>query len=62
MSDQETLIKAIEDARAILKAYVDPGPRNPHVCIQKLQVALGDPRLTSAIDRIKAGYGLRVIK
>lgn len=62
MTDQEMLIKALEDARSILTNYIAPGPRNPHAAIHALSGTLCRPGLSDAIGRLKSGYGLRVVK
>lgn len=62
MTDQEMLIKAVEDARSVLANYIEPGPRNPHAAIHSLSGILCQPGLSEAIDRLKSGYGLRVVK
>jgi hypothetical protein len=62
MTDQEMLIKAVEDARNILAGYIAPGPRNPHAVIHSLSSVLCQAGLSDAIERLKSGYGLRVVK
>jgi hypothetical protein len=62
MTDQEMLIKAVEEARSILAAYIALGPRNPHAAIHSLSGVLCQAGLSDAIKRLKSGYGLRVVK
>jgi hypothetical protein len=62
MTDQEMLIKAVEDARSVLANYLTPGPRNPHAAIHSLSGILCQAGLSDAIERLKSGYGLRVVK
>ena len=62
MTDQDLLIKALEDARSILANYIAPGPRNPHAAIHSLSGVLSRPDVSDAIQRLKSGYGLRVLK
>jgi len=62
MTDQKMLIKAVEEARSILSSYLAPGPRNPHAAIHSLSGVLSQAGLSDAIERLKSGYGLRVVK
>ena len=61
MTDQELLLKAVEDARSVLTNYLARGPRNPHAAIHSLSGILCQPGLSEAIDRLKSGYGLRIV-
>ena len=40
MTDQEMLIRAVEDARSVLAKYIAAGPRNPHAAIHSLSGVL----------------------
>ncbi len=62
MTDQETLISVLEEARGLLIQYIAPGPRDPRATIHSLSQVLCQPGLTEVIERLKAGYGLRVVK
>jgi hypothetical protein len=62
MTDQELLIKVVEDARSVLANYIAPGPRNAQAAIHSLSSVLCQPGLSDAIERLKSGYGLRVVK
>jgi hypothetical protein len=60
-ADQHLILDAIEQAQHILAGYVEPGPRNPERTIEELISALARPELVAAVQRVRAGYGLRVV-
>ena len=60
--DQNTLIRAVEDARRILGEYIEPGPRDAEQTLSRLIAVLETQDLASAIERIEKGHGLRVVK
>jgi hypothetical protein len=64
MTDQDIVIAAIEEAQRILAEYIEPGPsfRLPDVTINRLLSVLDRRDVVSALHRLKAGYGLRVVK
>ena len=62
MTNQEMLINAVEDARSVLAKYIAAGPHNPHAAIHSLSGVLCQADLSDAIERLKSGYGLRVVK
>ncbi len=57
--DQETLIRAIEDARRILGEYIEPGPRDAKRTVERLLAVLDKPEIVHVLDRMKQ---LRVIR
>jgi hypothetical protein len=64
MTDQDVVIAAIEEAQRILAEYIEPGPyaRLPDVTIDRLLSVLDRRDVISALHRLKAGYGLHVVK
>jgi hypothetical protein len=63
MADQQLILDAIEQAQRILAEYIEPGaPRNPDGTIEQLISALAHPELVAAVQRVRAGYGLRVAR
>jgi hypothetical protein len=61
-ADQHLILDAIEQAQRILAEYVEPGLRNPERTIDQLISALARPEIMAAVQRVRAGYGLRVVK
>jgi hypothetical protein len=61
-ADEQLILDAIEQAQRILAGYVEPGPRNPEGTIEALREALAGPQLVDAVKRVRAGYGLKVVK
>jgi hypothetical protein len=61
-ADRQLILDAIEQAQRILAGYVEPGPRNPDGTIEQLISALARPELVAAVQRVRAGYGVRVVK
>jgi hypothetical protein len=61
-ADQQLILDAVDKAQRILADYIEPGPRNPEGTIEELREALARPELVDAAQRVRAGYGLRVVK
>jgi hypothetical protein len=61
-ADQQLILDAVDKAQRILAGYLDPGPRNPEGTIEELREVLARPELVDAVQRVRAGYGLRVVK
>jgi hypothetical protein len=59
--DQDTLLRAIEDARRILGEYVDPGARDEAQALQGLLAVLDNSDVVHALDRIKRRRVLRLV-
>jgi hypothetical protein len=59
--DQETLLRAIEDARRILGEYIKPGQRNAARTVQHLLAVLDRNDVVHALDRIKRRRVLRLV-
>ena len=51
--DQDTIVRAIEDARRILGQYVEPGPRDTAETVQRLLAVLDKEDVVHALDRTK---------
>ncbi|GAC1423487.1 MAG: hypothetical protein NVSMB6_24720 [Burkholderiaceae bacterium] len=62
-ADRDLVLDALEDAQRILAEYVEPGwGRNPSRTINRLLSLLDREDLAAAQERLRAGYGLRVVK
>ena len=63
MTDQQILLEAIEKAGVIIARYIEPGrTRDPRQAINQLIAVLDRKEIAGAITRLKAGYGLKVVK
>jgi hypothetical protein len=62
MTDQGLIIEAIEEAQRILGEYLAPGPRNDAATIKALLEVLDRRDVVAALNRLKAGYELYVVK
>jgi hypothetical protein len=63
MRDVEILKQAIEEAQSVLHEYVEPGPRNPEMILQRMLDILDRVGVVEAQKRLSRGYGqLRVVK
>jgi hypothetical protein len=63
--DREVVIQAIEEAQRILAEYIEPGRRGAVATVKVLLDVLNvlDRReVVAAFNRLKAGYGLHVVK
>jgi hypothetical protein len=60
--DQETILRAVEDARRILGEYIEPGPRDATVPLDRLIAALDRDDLVHALDRMKRRRILRLVE
>jgi hypothetical protein len=61
-SDQDTLIRAVEDARRILGEYIEPGPGDATRAVQRLLAVLDRNDVIHALDRIKRRRVIRLVK
>jgi hypothetical protein len=60
MRDREVAIQAIEEAQRILAGYIEPGRRD---AVAKALLDVLDRReVVASLNRLKAGYGLYVVK
>jgi len=60
--DQQTLIRAIEDARRILGEYIEPGPRDAKPTVERLLAVLDKPEIVHALDRMKRRRVIRLVE
>jgi hypothetical protein len=49
--DQDTLLRAVEDARRILGRYIEPGQRDAAQTVQSLLAVLDKDDVVHALDR-----------
>ena len=59
--DQETLLRAVEDARRILGEFIEPGPRDALRTVQRLLAVLDKNDVVYALDRMKRRRVLRLV-
>jgi hypothetical protein len=62
VQDRDLVLDAIEDAQRILAEHIEPEQRNPEATINMLLFLLDRRDLVAAVRRLRAGYGLRVVK
>jgi len=61
--DQDTLVRAIEDARRILGEYIEPGrPRDAARTVERLLAVLDRNDVIHALDRIKRRRVMRLVE
>jgi hypothetical protein len=60
--DQETLLRAIEDARRILGEYLEPGQRDPAQTVARLVAVLDKSDVVHALDRMKRRRVIRLVE
>jgi hypothetical protein len=60
--DQDTILRAIEDARRILGEYMEPGPRDPTRTVQRLFAVLVRDEIVHALDRMKRRRAIRLVE
>jgi hypothetical protein len=60
--DQETLLRAVEDARRILGEYIEPGQRDAAETVQHLLAVLDRNDVVHALDRMKKRRVERLIE
>jgi hypothetical protein len=63
-SDRDLVLDALEDAQRILAENLEPGGwgRNPARTINRLLMVLDREELSAAQARMRAGFGLRIMK
>ena len=59
--DQDTVLRAIEDARCILSEYIE-GPRDATRTVERLFVVLNRDDVVHALDRMNRRKVLRLVK
>jgi hypothetical protein len=62
MRDREVVIQAIEEAQRILAGYIEPGRRDAVATVKALLDVLDRREVVASLNRLKAGYGLYVVK
>jgi hypothetical protein len=62
MTDREVVIQAIEEAQRILAEYIEPGRRDAVATVKALLDVLDRREVVAALNRLKAGCGLYVVK
>jgi hypothetical protein len=60
--DQDTIIRAVEDARRILGEYIEPGPRDATRTMERLLAVLDRNDVVHALDRIKRRRVIRLVE
>jgi hypothetical protein len=60
--DQDTLIRAVEDARRILGEYIERGPRAATRTVERLLAVLDRNDVVHALDRIKRRRVIRLVE
>jgi hypothetical protein len=60
--DQETVLRALEDARRILGEYIEPGPRDATRTVERLLAVLDRKDVVHALDRIKRRRVIRLVE
>lgn len=59
--DQDTVLRAIEDARQILGEYIAPGPRDATRTVQRLLAVLDRNDVVHALNRMKRSRVIRLV-
>lgn len=63
MTDQQILVDAIERAGVIIAEHIEPGhAQDPEQTVNRLIAVLDTQNVAGAIERLNAGFGLRVVK
>ena len=63
MQDRDLVLDAIEDAQRILAEHIEPDShRAAETTINMLLFLLDRREVVAAVRRLRAGYGLRVVK
>jgi hypothetical protein len=60
--DQDTLIRAVEDARRILGEFTEPEPRDATRTVERLLAVLDRNDVLHALDRIKRRKVIRLVE
>jgi hypothetical protein len=59
--DQETVLRALEDARRILGEYIEPGRRDATRTVERLLVVLDRNDVVLALDRMNRRRVIRLV-
>jgi hypothetical protein len=60
--DQDTVLRAIEDARRILGEYIEPGPRDAAKTVDRLLAVLDRDDVVRALDRMNRRRTIRLVE
>ena len=60
--DQETVLRAVEDARRILGEYIEPGPRDATRTVERLLAVLDKNDVVHALDRMNRRRVIRLVE
>jgi hypothetical protein len=60
--DQDTLFRAVEDARRILGEYIEPGERDPNRTVERLLAVLDKNDVVHALDRMNRRRVIRLVE
>ena len=60
--DEDTVLKATEDARRILSEYIAPGPRDATQTVHRLLAVLDREEVVRALDRMKRRRTMRLVE
>ena len=60
--DQDTLFRAVEDARRILGEYIEPGARDPNRTVERLLAVLDKNDVVHALDRMNRRRVIRLVE
>jgi hypothetical protein len=60
--DQNTLVRAVKDARRILGEYIEPGPQDARRTVERLLAVLDKNDVVHALDRIKRRRAIRLVE
>ena len=58
---QDTVLRALEDARRILGEYIEPGPRDATRTVERLLAVLDRNDVVHALDRMHKRKVLRLV-
>jgi hypothetical protein len=61
-TDQETVLRAMEDARRVLGEYIAPGPRDATRTVHRLIAILDRDEVVHTLDRMKRRRTLRLVE
>jgi hypothetical protein len=61
-TDQETVLRAMEDARRVLGEYIAPGPRDATRTVHRLIAVVDRDEVVQALDRMNRRRTLRLVE
>lgn len=62
LSDQETVLTAIDIVRRILGEYIEPGPRDPGMTLERIIATMDDNDFVRALDRLNRRRVIRLVE